>query len=254
MLVDTHIHLDAAEFERDREVVLGVARAGGVERFVVPSVEVANFDRVAALAAMHADVRPAYGIHPLFVERAAENDLGILGDRLANDGAIAVGEIGLDFHADHPDPQMQERFYLAQLKLAQRFALPVILHVRRAVDAILKQLRRIDVPGGIAHAFNGSRQQADMLIGMGFKLGFGGTMTFDGSRRIRELAATLPLDALVLETDAPDIPPAWARGERNEPVNLRRYAEILADLRGMSVADVIAATGENAKRVFGDAL
>lgn len=254
MLVDTHIHVDAAEFERDREVVLCAARAVGVERFVVPSVELANFDRVAALAATHADIRPAYGIHPLYVERAAETDLEILAERLANEGAIAVGEIGLDFHSDHPDADVQEQFYIAQLKLAQTFALPVILHVRRAVDAVLKQLRRIDVPGGIAHAFNGSRQQADILIGMGFKLGFGGTMTFDGSRRIRELAATLPLDALVLETDAPDIPPAWARGVRNEPANLRRYAEILADLRGMSAADVIAATGENAKRVFGDAL
>jgi len=254
MLVDTHIHLDAAEFERDREVVLGAARAAGVERFVVPSVEVANFDRVAALAAAHPDVRHAYGIHPLYVEDAGEHDLEILAERLANDGAIAVGEIGLDFHSDCPCPQLQERFYVAQLKLAQRFGLPVILHVRRAVDAILKQLRRIDVPGGIAHAFNGSRQQADMLIGMGFKLGFGGTMTFDGSRRIRELAITLPLDALVLETDAPDIPPVWARGERNKPANLRRYAEILADLRGMSAADAIAATGANARRVFGGAL
>ncbi|MDT3671599.1 MAG: TatD family hydrolase [Aromatoleum sp.] len=254
MLVDTHIHVDAAEFERDREVVLGAARAAGVERFVVPSVDIGNFDRVAVLAATHPDIRPAYGIHPLYVERAAESDLEILADRLANDGALAVGEIGLDFHAHHPDARLQERFYIAQLKLAQRFALPVILHVRGAVDAILKQLRRVDVPGGIAHAFNGSRQQADMLIGMGFKLGFGGTMTFDGSRRIRELAARLPLDALVLETDAPDIPPVWARGERNEPVNLRRYAEILADLRRMSAADVIAATGENARCVFGDAL
>ncbi|WP_332674845.1 TatD family hydrolase [Aromatoleum sp.] len=254
MLVDTHIHLDAAEFERDREVVLGAARAAGVERFVVPSVDVANFDRVAALGAAHSDIRHAYGIHPLYVEGAGENDLEILADRLATGGAIAVGEIGLDFHVDHPDPQLQQHFYIAQLKLAQRFGLPVILHVRRAVDAILKQLRRIDVPGGIAHAFNGSRQQADMLIGMGFKLGFGGTMTFDGSRRIRELAVALPLDALVLETDAPDIPPAWARGERNEPANLCRYAEVLAGLRGMSAADVIAATGANATRVFGDAL
>ncbi len=254
MLVDTHIHLDAAEFERDREVVLDAARAAGVERFVVPSVDIGNFDHVAALARTHADIRPAYGIHPLYVERAAESDLEVLADRLANDRAIAVGEIGLDFHADHPGAQLQERFYIAQLKLAQRFALPVVLHVRGAVDAILKQLRRIDVPGGIAHAFNGSRQQADMLLRMGFKLGFGGTMTFAGSRRIRELAAALPLDALVLETDAPDIPPAWARGERNEPANLRRYAEILADLRGMSAADVIAATGENARCVFGDAL
>jgi TatD DNase family protein len=230
--------------------VLGAARAAGVERFVVPGVEAANFDRVAALAAAHPDVRHAYGIHPLYVERAGPDDLGILEARLSNGDAIAVGEIGLDFYVGTVDPAVQEHFYVAQLKLARRFELPVILHVRRAVDAILKQLRRIEVVGGIAHAFNGSRQQADTLIAMGFKLGFGGAMTFDGSRRIRELAATLPLDALVLETDAPDIPPAWGPGTRNEPANLRRYADILADLRGMAVPDLVAATGENASSVF----
>lgn len=251
MLVDTHVHLDAEEFEHDREDVLGAARAAGIARFVVPSVEVANFDRVAALAATHADIRHAYGIHPLYVGAAGNDDLAILEERLQCRDAIAIGEIGLDFHVAEPAPALQERFYVAQLKLAQRFDLPVILHVRRAVDAILKQLRRIEVRGGIAHAFNGSRQQADMLIAMGFKLGFGGTMTFDGSRRIRELAASLPLEALVLETDAPDIAPVWAAGRRNEPANLRRYAEVLAALRGITVADVIAATGANAQSVFG---
>ena len=254
MLVDTHIHLDAGAFEYDCEGVLAAARAAGVERFVVPAVEVANFDRVATLAAAHPDIRHAYGIHPLYVGATGPEDLAILGERLANGDAIAVGEIGLDFHVGDPDPGVQERFYIAQMKLAHRFGLPVLLHVRRAVDAILKQLRRIEVPGGIAHAFNGSRQQADMLISMGFKLGFGGTMTFDGSRRIRELAATLPLEALVLETDAPDIPPAWAQGARNEPQNLRRYAEVLAGLRRMTVADVISATGANARSVFGNRL
>lgn len=254
MLVDTHIHLDAAEFGRDREAVLAAARSAGVGRFVVPGVEVANFDAVAALAAAHPDVRHAFGIHPLYVRRARPHDLEILEERLTGGDAIAVGEIGLDFHVDDVDPQGQERFYVAQLKLAKRYGLPVILHVRRAVDAILKQLRRIEVPGGIAHAFNGSRQQADTFIALGFKLGFGGTMTFDGSRRIRELASTLPLDALVLETDAPDIPPAWAARRRNEPANLARYAAVLADLRGIPTREVIAATGENAHAVFGDRL
>lgn len=254
MLVDTHIHLDAAEFGHDRDAVLAAARAAGVGRFVVPGVEVANFDAIAALAAAHPDVHHAFGIHPLYVGQAEPDDLDIVDQRLARGDAIAVGEIGLDFHVDDVDPQVQERFYVAQLKLAKRHGLPVILHVRRAVDAILKQLRRIEVPGGVAHAFNGSRQQADTFIAMGFKLGFGGTMTFDGSRRIRELASTLPLDALVLETDAPDIPPAWSARRRNEPVNLARYASVLAGLRGVSVGEVVAATGENARRVFGNSL
>jgi len=249
MLVDTHIHLDAAEFDADREAVLAAARAAGVGRFIVPAVEVANFDRVAALAAAHRDIRHAYGIHPLYVANAAQDDLAILEDRLANGDAIAVGEIGLDFFVPDADPARQEAFFVAQLKLARRFKLPVILHVRRAVDTILKHLRRIGVPGGIAHAFNGSRQQAQILIAMGFALGFGGAMSFAGSRRIRELAATLPLDAIVLETDAPDIPPEWAQGRRNEPANLARYARILAELRGITVEEVAAATAANAFRV-----
>ncbi|NMG74108.1 TatD family hydrolase [Aromatoleum diolicum] len=251
MLVDTHIHLDAAEFDADREAVLAAARAAGVGCFVVPAVEVANFDRVAALAVAHPDIRHAYGIHPLYVANAAPDDLGILEDRLANGDAIAVGEIGLDFFVPDADAARQEAFFVAQLKLARRFNLPVILHVRRAVDTILKHLRRIEVPGGIAHAFNGSRQQAETFIALGFKLGFGGAMTFDGSRRIRELAATLPLAAIVLETDAPDIPPAWAQRGRNEPENLARFAEILAELRGISLVEVVAATGDNANSVLG---
>jgi len=251
MLIDTHIHLDAAEFDPDRDTVLAAARASGVARFVVPGVEVAGFERIAALAAAQSDVRPAYGIHPLYVAHAGPDDLAVLEARLARGGAIAVGEIGLDHFVAGADRALQERYYVAQLKLARHFGLPVILHVRRAVDAIIKALRRIEVPGGIAHAFNGSRQQADTLIGMGFRLGFGGAMTFDGSRRIRTLAATLPLESLVLETDAPDMAPAWARGQRNEPAHLARVAAVLADLRGMERDALVAATGRNACAVFG---
>lgn len=254
--IDTHCHLDAPEFAPDRDAVRARARAAGVAHCVLPAVDVATFGAVRDLAARHADSY-ALGIHPLHVDRADPGDLERLDEallRCRNDPRlVAVGEIGLDFFGDAPQRERQEHFLAQQLRLAARHGLPVILHVRRSADALLKHLRGAGV-GGIAHAFNGSRQQADTLIGMGFKLGFGGTMTFDGSRRIRQLAATLPLDALVLETDAPDIPPAWARGERNEPANLRRYADALAGLRGMSAADVIRATGENAKRVFGDAL
>ena len=250
MLIDTHIHLDAAEFDPDRDALIAAARAAGVSGFIVPAVEVANFDRVAALSAAHSDIRHAYGIHPLYVEHAADEDLAVLEDCLAEGSAIAVGEIGLDQFVPGRDRARQEAFFVAQLKLARRFGLPVILHVRRAVDQILKHLRRIEVPGGIAHAFNGSRQQADAFIAMGFKLGFGGAMTFEGSRRIRELATTLPLEAMVLETDAPDMSPAWLRGRRNEPVELPRCAAVLAELRGLPLAVVSEATGQAARGVL----
>lgn len=247
MLTDTHIHLDAHEFDADRDAVLARARAGGVGRFVVPGVDVASFDRVEALSRACADVHHAFGIHPLYVAAAADGDLEVLEARLARGGAVAVGEIGLDHFVTDVDPVVQERFFCAQLRFAQRLELPVILHVRRAVDAILKWLRRIEVPGGIAHAFNGSRQQADTFVAMGFKLGFGGAMTFDGSRRIRRLAVEMPLEAIVLETDAPDMAPAWAQGLRNEPANLPRYAQLLGELRGVPVTEIVAATGRNAE-------
>jgi TatD DNase family protein len=247
MLIDTHCHLDAAEFDADRDAVMAAARATGVGGFVVPAVDAESFDRVAALGAAHADVHCAFGIHPLYVGRAAETDLDLLATRLAAGGAVAVGEIGLDNFVSDADPVRQEQFYVEQLRLARRFGLPVILHIRRAQDAILKQLRRIEVPGGIAHAFNGSRQQAEAFIALGFKLGFGGALTYGGSKRIRELAATLPLDAIVLETDAPDMAPAWAAGRRNTPAHIARYAQLLAELRGMAVEDVIAITTANAR-------
>ncbi|ATE60230.1 TatD family hydrolase [Thauera sinica] len=250
MLVDTHIHLDAAEFDADREQAMDAARAAGVGGFVVPAVDVPSFDRVAALAARHADVHHAYGIHPMYVMAAQDGDLEVLEACLAQGDAMAVGEIGLDFFVPGIDPLRQERFFVAQLRLARACGLPVILHVRRAVDQILKHLRRNEVCGGIAHAFNGSRQQAETFMALGFKLGFGGAMSFDGSTRIRKLAAELPLEAIVLETDAPDIPPAWSQGRRNEPANLARFAEILAGLRGMPLEEVGLATTRNAAAVF----
>ena len=249
MLVDSHCHLDAAEFDRDRTAVLDAARAAGVQAFLVPGVELAGFAGLSALASEQADVAPAYGIHPLYVARAEDGDLDELDAWLARPETVAVGEIGLDcFVPDLPQERLQH-FYEGQLRLAERHALPVVLHVRRAVEEIIRHLRRRQLPGGIAHAFNGSRQQADTLISMGFALGFGGAMTFAGSKRIRELAATLPIDAIVLETDAPDIPPEWAQGRRNEPQNLARYAGILAELRGVTVEEVAAATTANALRV-----
>jgi TatD DNase family protein len=250
MLIDTHIHLDAAEFNPDRQQLIDAARAAGVGGFVIPAVGRSNFAAVEQLAAASADMCCALGIHPLYVMQAQQEDLSLLDQRLGEGAALAIGEIGLDHFIADVDRERQLEFFVAQLKLARKHDLPVILHVRRAIDPILKQLRRIGVTGGIAHAFNGSRQQAEIFIGLGFKLGFGGAMTYSGSTRIRELAASLPLDAIVLETDAPDIPPEWAQGQRNEPANLQRYATLLAQLRGIGVDEVIAATGRNAVQVL----
>lgn len=250
MLIDTHVHLDALEFDPDREAVLQAARSGGVSGFVVPGVSCSGFAGLRALAQANPDIRIAFGIHPLYVSEAVEGDLDRLESELKQGGAVAVGEIGLDGFVDTPSLAEQEPWFVAQLLLAKRHELPVILHVRRAVDQVLKHLRRVRLSGGIAHAFNGSEQQARQLIDLGFKLGFGGAMTYSGSQRIRRLAATLPLESIVLETDAPDIPPEWCAGRRNDPVNLVRFARVLADLRNEPLELICQKTSLNARAVL----
>lgn len=251
MLIDSHLHLDASEFDADREAVIAAAREAGVTRFVLPAVELANCAAVHDLARRLPGSACAYGIHPLYVDRAREADIPALRARLAEGGAVALGEIGLDGFVTEPALARQEWFFCEQLKLAREFGLPVILHLRRAQDLVLKCLRRLPVKGGIAHAFNGSRQQAEVFMKLGFRLGFGGAMTYPGSTRIRALAAGLPLAAIVLESDAPDIPPAWAPGQRNAPANVARYAAVLAGLRGCSIEEIAAATSANAREALG---
>jgi TatD DNase family protein len=252
MLIDTHCHLDAPEFDRDRDEAAHAALQQGVGIIVVPGVERSNFDLVCQLADRYAHCVCALGIHPLFVARAHEDDLHTLETLIENKlntakPPVAVGEIGLDFFIEGYDKPRQEYFFSEQLKLARKYDLPVILHVRKSVDDVLKHLRRIRVKGGIAHAFNGSRQQADRLIDMGFKLGFGGAMTYERALRIRELARTLPLESIVLETDAPDIPPEWLGHKgRNTPDQLARIAEVLAELRQSSSTEVAEITAKNA--------
>jgi TatD DNase family protein len=250
-LIDTHCHLDAAEFDADRDDIYLNAKVGaGVTALVVPAVERANFGAVASVCREYPGCAPAYGIHPLYVGRARPEDLDALRATLTRERAVAIGEIGLDHYVEPRDEALQLRYFVEQLKIAREFTLPVLLHVRRAIDPILKQLRQHTVPGGIAHAFNGSQQQAAEFIKLGFKLGFGGAMTFSGSKHIRELAATLPLDAIVLETDAPDIPPAWKNGGRNTPAELLPIAKTLAALRGLPLTEIAEVTSTNAHAVL----
>ncbi|HET6720468.1 MAG TPA: TatD family hydrolase [Rhodocyclaceae bacterium] len=281
MLFDTHCHLDASEFESDRDQVVAEAIAAGVGAILVPAVEVANFAAVKALCAparfsgsaaaaevalpgngappadslrspqrgslrsQKIAIYAAWGIHPMYTPHAREPDIAILRRWLSEERPVALGEIGLDGFVPGLDMARQEWFLAEQLKLARDFDLPVLLHIRRAQDLVLKHLRRSGVRGGIAHAFNGSRQQAEEFIKLGFKLGFGGAMTFAGSTRIRALAATLPLEHIVLETDAPDIPPAWSTA-RNTPAAVARYATVLAELRRESRESIVETTTRTA--------
>lgn len=257
--IDTHCHLDGAEFDADRDAVVARARAAGVGQIVVPAVAASNFARVRDLAHAY-DLTYALGIHPMCTNDAGAADLDLLRQALADNAAdprlVALGEIGLDHFVAGLDPARQAAFFAAQLRLAAEFELPVLLHVRRAVDMVLKQLRATPVPGGIAHAFNGSEQQAEAFVAMGFRLGFGGAVTFDRALRIRRVAAAVPLAAIVMETDAPDIAPQWlyrtaaarAAGAtmRNESAELARIGAVLADLRGIDVDALARATSANA--------
>ena len=264
MWTDTHCHLDAPEFAAYAAAVRAQARSAGVECCVFPAVAAAHFESVRALAQQTGDAY-ALGIHPLFVPQATDEDLTQLDQALTrwrdDLRLVAVGEIGLDFFVPALcTPDMRDRqihFYREQLRIARRHGLPVILHVRRSADPLLKYLRQTPVSGGIAHAFNGSDVQAQAFVGMGFKLGFGGALTFDAARQLRHLATTLPLEALVLETDAPDIPPQWlytpaaarAAGTpqgRNSPAELPRIGAVLAQLRGLAPDAVARATSANA--------
>ena len=277
--LDSHCHLDAPEFDLDRTAVMQNAQSQGVAWCVMPAVQAKHFLSLQKLAQ---EIHQPYalGIHPLYVPKAQEQDLDFLAQcieaALTKDAQglrsdarlVAVGEIGLDFFVPALcEPVMREKqefFYHAQLKLAQKFKLPVILHVHKSADELLKGLRRHGVQGGIAHAFNGSFQQAQTFVEMGFALGFGGALTFDRALQLRRLATELPLSALVLETDAPDIPPHWlyktqaerkfenglALQARNEPSQLPRIGAVLAQLRGVAVSDIAAATLANAKRVL----
>jgi TatD DNase family protein len=266
--IDTHCHLDAPEFGTEAAEVRARATAVGLAQCVIPAVEVANFDTVRTLARRFGDAY-ALGIHPLYVARAQEADLATLDvalERHRDDPRlVAVGEIGLDYFVPElklsPLKERQEHFYREQLKLARRHGLPVILHVRRSADALLRRAARTRAAcrAGAASRMRSmaAQQQAKAFIDLGFKLGFGGAVTYERALQLRRLAAELPLSALVLETDAPDIPPHWlyvtaeqrAAGQArqpNEPAELPRIGAVVAGLRGISVEALARATARNA--------
>ena len=261
MWIDTHCHLDAPEFADSLDTVIQAATEKNVKAILLPAVKVADCTHVRELAHQYSQQIPGLvytlGIHPLYTNQAQEGDMETLEKRivesLSDPRFVGVGEIGLDYFVEDLDPHKQEFFFNAQLDLAQKYQLPVILHVRRSQDTILKALRRRNIPGGIAHAFNGSFQQAEQFIELGFKLGFGGAATYERALQIRRLLKELPLDSIVTETDSPDIPPAWLRGEGtafNEPAFLPRIAKELALVRGVSDAKFTSAVWANAMQVL----
>lgn len=253
-LFDTHCHLDVEMFDADREAVLTRARARGVTRLVIPGLYLGGWQQLLSLCEQEEGLYPALGLHPLYLEQHRLEDIYALAEWVNEHKPIAIGEIGLDFHIKELDQKRQHQLFEAQLGIARESDLPVLLHVRKAHDQILATLRRLTVRGGIAHAFNGSLQQAQQYIDLGFKLGFGGMVTYERSSKLRRMVKALPLSAMVLETDAPDMSPADHHGERNSPEYLPEVLTALAGLRDESPEEIAAQTTINACELFGIAV
>jgi TatD DNase family protein len=249
-LFDTHCHLDAPEFDADREAVLQATRAAGVTHLLVPATEQATWHKTLSLCAANEGLYPALGMHPVYIDRHQDRDIGLLEAAIADSAPTAIGEIGLDFQLRDLDRERQLRLFEHQLAVAAAAGLPVVLHVRKAHEEVLKALSRHALPGGFCHAFNGSLQQAERYRDMGFCVGFGGMLTFERSRRLRGLASALPLDAIVLETDAPDLTVASHRYQRNSPAYLPEVLETLASLRDEAVEEIASRTVRNGLRVL----
>ena len=243
MWIDSHCHMDNALLSQDSENVIKESIFEGVDQIIIPAVSKNNFDKVIKIASKYKQCSYALGFHPMYLGGFESSDLELLENYLVNNDSVAIGEIGLDLFIQKDNQSFQEEVFLAQLKIAKKFDLPVIMHVRGAIDLVLKNLRRIKVRGGIAHAFNGSFQQAQQLIDLGFKLGFGGAMTYPRAKHIQTLAKELPIEAIVLETDSPDMPPSWLASDTiNQPKELSKIAEFFCHLRGMEplkMADII---------------
>lgn len=251
-LFDTHCHLDVEEFDVDRPAVLATARRAGVAHILVPGVNRTGWARLWALCEGQQGLYPALGLHPVFLDHhRLPEDLDALQAFLQTHRPLAIGEIGLDHHLPHLDRRRQQALFEAQLAIAEALHLPVVLHVRKAHDPVLDTLRRHHLVGGFCHAFNGSLQQAHRYLELGFRLGFGGMLTYPNARHLHQLAGSLPLDAMVLETDAPDMTGFCHRYQRNSPAYLPEVLLTLAELRGETAEEIAATTTATAKAVLG---
>ena len=249
-LIDSHSHFDAAEFDPDRAAAHARALAAGVDTQVVPAVDAAGWPTLKAVCARYPGLHPAYGLHPMYLAGHRETDLQALREWLEREDPVAVGECGLDFFVEGLDAAAQQHYFDAQLRLAREFDLPVIVHARRAVDAVIAAIRKVGGLRGVVHSFSGSAEQAAQLHKLGFLLGIGGPVTYERANRLRGIVTTMPLEQLLLETDAPDQPDSRHRGQRNEPAHLHHVLEVVAGLRGMLPEALAAATTANAERLF----
>lgn len=253
MLIDSHCHLDAAEFDPDRDAVICRAQAAGVGRQIVPAIDVDSWPKLRDVCMSARGLFPAYGLHPMFLARHRPGHLDELRAWIEREQPLAIGECGLDYFIEDLGHDQQQTYFEGQLQLAGEYDLPVIVHARRAVDAVISTIRKVGNSGGlrgVVHSFSGSRQQAEQLWQAGFLIGLGGPVTYPRANRLRKLAATMPVEYLLLETDAPDQPDAGIKGQRNEPARLATVLETIAELREEASTDIARTTTQNAERLF----
>jgi len=250
-MIDTHVHIDDTCFTPDLAETLYRAKTAGVEACIVPAISYQYWPRLRAVCQEYPYLYPAYGLHPMYLAEHASEHLDALLAWLATEPAVAVGECGLDYYVAGLDKSQQIKFFVAQLELAKAVELPVIVHARRAVDDVTKYLRQTGVKAGVVHSFSGSLQQAENLLALGFYLSFGGPITYPRANKLRNLVKQLPLERILLETDAPDQPLSTHRGERNEPAYLPEVLHTVAELRQQAPATIANVTTANAKQLFG---
>ena len=249
-LIDSHTHIDVAEFDADRSPVLARARDAGVARQIVPAIALAGFDKLAALCRAETGLYPAYGLHPTYLAEHRPEHLDALRGWIERERPVAVGECGLDFFIEGLDAESQRTYFRSQLEIARDFDLPLILHARRALDEVIAALRSIGKLSGVVHSFSGSEEQARQLWKLGFCIVLGGPVTYERARRLRGIAATMPLEFLLLETDSPDQPLHGHQGQRNEPALLSEVCACIAALRAVPAEEIATATTRNAERLF----
>lgn len=251
VLFDSHVHLDAAEFDADRPEVLRRARDAGVEQLLIPAVSADGWPRLHELCAGDPGLHPAYGLHPCYLSRHADDDLARLGDWLRSHPAVAVGECGLDHFEEGLDRARQLRLLHGHFEWAHHFDLPLVLHARHAFAQVIEAVRAFGKPlRGVVHSFSGSLEQARELSRIGFLVGIGGPVTYERAHRLRRMVASLPVECLVLETDAPDQPGTQHKGKRNEPAYLADVLGCVAALRGVDADELAQRTTGNARRLF----
>ncbi|MBP6298916.1 MAG: TatD family hydrolase [Arenimonas sp.] len=250
-LIDSHCHLDVSEFACDLPETLKRGREVGVIAFVVPAINFTSWSALSELALKHAELKPAYGLHPMFLEHFQQSHLNALPDWLAKAECVAVGECGLDFFIADFDAPLQEMVFIEHIKLAKQFGKPLIIHARKSTERVIQLLKQYGPVKGVVHSYSGSLEQAQQLVKMGCMLGIGGPITYPRSNRIRALVKEIPLEYLLLETDAPDQPLFGEQGRRNEPMYLPKIAQAIADVKNFRFERVAEQTSENAMRLFG---